>query len=587
MADMNEKDIVRGFEEIAGFELSEKKVEKDLGEIREVLRGRAGEVHGGRRRTLRTLARSRWGRMCAVAAIVVIVLSVGSRFFPGSQLEAAELLGKVADNMERLAWFKSITKSYVPGKEEPVSTDVHWIDVENTLVYAMYSDKYVHLMDYEAWRWSIYNPDVNNMTVKPLHGEWISPAGQIHEYIDKLANEGVKVRQSEGAYRGKKAIVLQFDESLNYISANGPATNMLMGGKSVKTIRSRLTIDSEYLLGASEVTYLDNEGAVIAVKKSESQAVETGPADIYELGVPRDVKVVNKVPDEKVKEIREKIEEKHGLFLDEYIAVITEARMERESERFYEAQVVFAKGKKLRVDVYGALYGNPDNVTGQYRSELAESLELLEPYWPGKDSRGIRSVRLYDGLWQYVLDAREGKLTAWEKQRRPDGDMYGDDDVDDHARKKLWWLGEPEHMFEDEYSRENGLVAMELTVQAAGSQLPKRFVLYVDPEKDCLCHRYVTEELFEAPWQEDKNWLDSVANKEILEEEVRIREVVEYGRTSAGLWYPRVITEKGYSRDYGQHKRDDDSIIRIHLIAEHPEFPEGIFDPDKLPQVAQ
>jgi hypothetical protein len=294
--------------------------------------------------------------------------------------------------------------------------------------------------------------------------------------------------------------------------------------------------------------------------------------------------MINKMPDERMQQIRASIAAHRSRFLDTYIAVITEARMEDGQERIIEGMVVCQRAKELRVDVYRRLYGQRDKVTALYHKELIASMTHLKPYWPQEENWGIRSVRLYDGLWQYVLEVRDEKLVAWDKQRRPDGDLYADDDVEDFAWRTLGWLNEPEHLFEDDYSRAHGLVAMELTSPWQGSRLPKRLVMYVDPQRDYLCHRYIDEELFDAPWQEDKNWMDKVKDKGNLTETVKTRDALEYGRTSAGQWYPKVISETGYRQPYQGRRTDEHRVIRIHLIAEHPQFPAGTFSPENLPQ---
>jgi len=588
MVDMNEKDIIGAFQRIAEYKPGEDSVGRDLQKVRDMLTSQHARIAPERESIWRIIMKSKWTKMTSAAAVIIIAISMSFSLFTGPELKAAELLAEVAKNMEKLAWVKTISKSYVPDKEEPVSTDIHWTDVRNKRVYAIYSEKYIHLMDYNLREWSVYRPETNDMVVKPLSSEWTSPSDKIEMFIKQLEEVGVEVTQSEGQYNGKKTIVIQYDETNNYLGDNGPATNMMMGGKYVRTMRFKIIIyDKERLMGAGEISYLDDEGNVITTSKSESQAIETGPGDIYELGVPRDVKIINKVPSRKVKEIHQKISEHKSRFLNEYIAVITEARIKDGEESISEGFVIFCQDKKLRVDVYKPLYGNEDKVTGLYENQLDASLGQLKPFWPDEKKRGIRSVRLYDGLWQYILEVKDDKLTAREKQRRPDGDSYGDDDLDDFTWRTLWWLNDPEHMYEDDYSRQNGLIAMELTTQSLHGRLPKRQVLYVDPEKDYVCHRYVNEKLIDAPWQEDKGWLDAVENKDRLTEEVNYREVIEYGQTLGGQWYPKVITEKGYRHDYGANKYDVNRIIRIHLISEHPSFPEGIFDLGRLPEVGE
>ncbi len=579
MTQRHEQEIISALEKAGQFELPKAAVERDLERVRQLL---AGERR--KRNIWRTIVQSRWARLTSVAAVLVIALLALTLFMEPTPA-AAKLLAQVARNMEKLAWAKTITESYAPGKDEPVSVDATWTDVRGKRVFAIYGHKYIHLMDYPRRQWTVYQPETNDMIVKPLEGEWVSPAESVQEYARKLRNEGIEVTPSEEAREGRDVIVLQFDESLNYLQGSGPATNMMMNGRHVKTMRHKLVIDKQdHLLGASEITYLDPEGNVIVTQKSTSEPVQTGPADVYELGVPRDAKIVNKVPEERMQQVRQDITAHRSRFLDTYIAVITEALTKNGQEQIIEGMVVFRRAKELRVDVYRRLYSQPDHITPLYHSELNASLTRLKTYWPEEENWGIQSMRLYDGLWQYVLEVQDDKLVAWDKQRRPDGDAYSDDDLDDFGWRTLWWLNEPEHMFEDDYSRTHALIAMELTAQWQGYRPPKRQVAYVDPQKDYICRRFIDEELFDAPWQEDKNWIDKVQDKQRLRERRRVRDVTEYGRTSAGQWYPKVITETGHELPYGRSREDVARVIRIHLLAEHPEFPEGIFDPQKLPQ---
>jgi hypothetical protein len=580
MTQRHEQEIISALERAGQFRLPEASVERDLDRVRQLL---ASERR--RRNIWRTIAQNRWTRLTAVAAVFVIVC-VPFAFLMEPAPAAARLLAQVAHNMEKLTWAKIITESYAPGKEEPVSVDVHWTDVKNKRVFAVYDRKYIHLMDYTLRQWSIYRPETNDMIITRLEGEWVSPSGAIQEYIRRLQKEGIEVTPSEEMHEGREVIVLQFAESLNYLQGSGPATNMMMNGRHVKTMRHRLVIDKQdHLLGATEITYLDPDGNVIVVQKSRSEPIRTGPTDVYELGVPKDVTIVNKVPDERVQQVRKSIATHASRFLDTYIAVITEARMENGQERITEGMVVFRRAKELRVDVYRRLYSQPDHITPLYRSELDASLTRLKSYWPEGENWGIRSVRLYDGLWQYVLEVKDDNLVAWDKQRRPDGDAYATDDVEEFAWQTLWWLNEPEHMYEDDYSRTHGLIAMELTTQWQGYRLPKRQVAYIDPQKDYICQRFIDEELFDAPWQEDKEWMNKAENKGSLRERRRVRDVTEYGQTSAGQWYPKVIAETGHELPYDRLREDVAGVIRIHLLTEHPEFPEGVFDPDRLPSV--
>ena len=380
--------------------------------------------------------------------------------------------------------------------------------------------------------------------------------------------------------------VIAFDEVLINMSRdpNEFMSNMSIGGKSVKTIRTRFIVDpATCQAGEGQISYFDAADELIVTRKMEVKPVETGPADIYELGVPRDVTIVNKVPDPRVEEIRGQIEQHRDNFLKRYVAIQTESEIEDGAERIIEAMVIYRQDKKLRVDVFRNLYGTTDELTGAWADVLATSMKHMEPFWSGKGRFGIRSIRIYDGLWQHILDERENKMVLRTPQRRPGGDAYSDDDVDDFGWRLLWWLNDPEHMYEDDFSRDNGLLAMEL-IGTGHHHVPKRLVLYVDPQKDYLYRRYSEQELFDAPWQEPGNQAKIPESSARAREQVRVYDVVEYAQTAAGQWYPKVVTIRGYEQpaDRPEMRRAIDRVSRIHLIEENPDLPDTLFDPNQL-----
>jgi len=465
--------------------------------------------------------------------------------------------------------------------------DMKWVDLKGRKVYAIYDETYIHLMDYGKMHWSIYNPKSQEMVVKKLHGQWTGPGTQLAEYARKLREEGLEVTESEELRDGIKLTVIEFDEVLNNMSTdpNQFRSKMLFGNKHVKTIRTRIVVDRASLrLGESETQYFAADDTPIITMRSEMAPLETGPADIYELGVPRDATIINKVPDARVEEIRNKIGAHRDGFLKRYVAVQTEARVEEGQERIIETMVIYQQDEKLRVDVFWNLYGAPNELTNQWAGILETSLARAKPFWPDPGRHGIRSVRIYDGLWQHMLDEREGQMVLRTPQRRPDGDMYSDDDVEDFGWRMLWWLGEPEHIYDDDFAEKNGLLAMELTAPGMTHQLPKRLALYVDPAKDYLYRRYSEEERADAPWREETAGTGGAQSYEGRRERVRVYDVIEYGQTSAGQWYPKAVTIEGYEQKAGRPdtKRPDRRISRIHLLEEDPDLPPELFDPQQL-----
>ena len=528
------------------------------------------------------------------AAIVIFAIFISIQFLPGTELNATELLAKVSKNMLQFKIVKSITENYLPGKTEPVDSEISIIDYNRKQCFKTYSRGYLHQMDYDKMIWSVYRPEDNSMVVKPLVGEWREPDEQVEEYIKKLSQEGIEVHLSELLNDGVKLSVIEYDEILNNLSVdpNKYMSNTMMNNTTVRRIHTKLIINRDQLfLSQGEMSYYDSQDNLIVTKKKTREPAETSPVDIYELGVPADVKIINQVPDKRVQEVRNSIEKHKSSFLKNYIAIQLENDVESNgSESLVEGMVIYSQGKKLRVDVFRREYSSDSDKKAMFDQVMALMTDSKIRIQPFISQEFLPSaIRIYDGLWQYELNDYSGQFIVREPLRRPEGDLYGDDDIDDFGWRTLWMLNEPEWMYEDDFSVENDLVAIEVTWQSKFGRVPERKVLHVDPNKDYMFRRYREEKLVDAPWQTDKSWIEEAQNKDQLNEEVRVYDVTEYGQTTSGQWYPKTITIKGYDswplREYSDHKEriyDFNRISRIYLLEENPDLPDELFDPNQL-----
>lgn len=587
----NEEKIVQDFKEIADFQLPQASVRRDLANLREQLDKGLKTESPAQRNVWSTIMHNRMTKYVSAAMIFAAVF-ISMQFLPTPQLSAAELLTKVSKNMTRFKIVKSVTENYLPGQTEPVSSETAIVDYNRKQCFITFSQGWLHQMDYENRIWSIYRPEDNTMIVKELSGELGNPGKQVEAYIKKLSEVGLEVRQSEIIEGGIEFTVIEYDDVL-YNMSDDPnlfVSSTIMGSRAVKTIAHKLLINrSDLFLGWSEIRYYDPQDNLIVTKKATSEPIDSAPADIYELGVPDDVKIINKVPDERVQEVCKQIEEHRGRFLKSYLAVQTEMDVTGQQPHLMEGTVIYCKGRKIRVDSFRSIYSSDKQkpIPAEATELLKDSLALLEQYVPG--SVRPREIRIYDGLWQHIYEEQGDKMVLKKPHRRPDGDMYGDDDIEDFGWRKLWMYDElPAYMIEDDFSTEKGLLAMEVTWQSQWGWVPERKVLYVDPAKDYLFRRYIEEKLIDAPWQIDKTWIDQLdeQKKKRLRESVRVYDVTEYGQTTAGQWYPKTITSKGYDQynPLGEngYREKWNRVYRIDLLEENPDLPDELFDPEIL-----
>ena len=88
----------------------------------------------------------------------------------------------------------------------------------------------------------------------------------------------------------------------------------------------------------------------------------------------------------------------------------------------------------------------------------------------------------------------------------------------------------------------------------------------------------------DAPWQNDKTWLANIDSSKIPPDSYTINEVTEFAQTDSGVWYPKVI--KNTWRGESSAGKERSSTKNIYLNT-NPIFPEGIFNPENLPNLSK
>lgn len=148
-------------------------------------------------------------------------------------------------------------------------------------------------------------------------------------------------------------------------------------------------------------------------------------------------------------------------------------------------------------------------------------------------------------------------------------------------------IGKTGHIIEDNYAKENNFIFIERlqqgSIHSGNVTLPGRFLFYLDPQKDYICRRKVTEWRPDARWQEDKNWLEGVKPEKIRDGSITVADITDVIQAPNGYWYPNVIVVKqsGIRKDYKEASLKVSSIKRVYVRTD-PEFPDGIFDPGNL-----
>jgi hypothetical protein len=256
---------------------------------------------------------------------------------------------------------------------------------------------------------------------------------------------------------------------------------------------------------------------------------ERGPADIYDLGLSRDIPIINSLELPSWQEII------NVYFFykykrpapEKYIAIVTREFRLRGSP-VESVEICYAGGgcykrERYYLDDLGADIGNTFDSLLEWTQSLKNkgsisiSLHLENCFYSAK--------RTEHGYWKTTKQTHKGReLTAEDFWQISPVIEIGWPDIAGHA-----------DVIQDDFARENNLIRIE----AKGRQW------YLNPERDYICQKY--------------GYPDGATT-----------EVKEFAQTREGRWYPKSV--KG------------PWISNTVYLETNPVFPEGIFDPNELPK---
>lgn len=267
---------------------------------------------------------------------------------------------------------------------------------------------------------------------------------------------------------------------------------------------------------------------------------DDGPEDIYDLGVPKDVTVINNLPSVEAKELIDICNAYRENFTS-YIVVVISGSPSLVVDGVYVNYIngnIANAGRffKYLHFSYGFLF---DAKRDLFEKEVEDDFDSFLDSLENKNFGKLVSISLWDGEHRHKV--RKGK-SPYEKSRSP-GSIR---DIGLRAWPVVMPMGE---VFQDEYCEQENLIGL----KAGGMQY------YFDPEHDYICVKINDGDL--------------------------IREVRELARTENGSWYPRRIELTIIERDTeGVEVSREVTNVETLFVKMVPEFPEGTFDPVNLPR---
>ncbi len=523
----------------------------------------------------RTIMRSQTTKLVTAAVIVAAIL-ISISHFNETVVKAVEF-EEITQALQHVPWMHMTKSGFERGAN--VTAD-EWIGFERKIHagkaangYAMFGSEIDH-RNFE------YDPNSHTITISYVEVfpvDVSSPDMLLTSMRKMLEQQGAQTVVKMGTYQGRK---IQIQE-ITLTNAGGRG--------ELHAVTLYVDPDSK-LLYSAEVKGIDTVGQTVMAGTITFDYPPSGPQSIYDLGVPRDAWIVDKTPAPDFSAVSEEYRRRKAEAAQEYLAVIVHQE-KSPSEVVRMLDVEYKSERKVRHERYflsprGEVI--PELGPG-YRGQLADSLEPLLAWARHRyeDPDTLLSVHLYDG--QYYHSISRDDDSGWGERNKaysPTGDV----ELSQTVIYQAWpTIPSTARIVQDDYARQNGLICIENLTQ--GRVLPQgmvghpgRFLYYLDPARDYLCRRQVMEWRPDADWQLDKTWLKNIDPKKVAGGSMVVWEIAEVFQAPNGHWYPRVIVQKQTEtrEDYRSAPLKVYDVETIYLDLS-PTFPEGIFDPKRLP----
>lgn len=216
----------------------------------------------------------------AAAAMIIIGAFFGIYQITGSIDGASIAFADVIEAMNNAAWMHQTGKGFVQGIE---AIGEQWLGFEAKIHATKSADGKRIFWDINQQKRYYYDPEKNHIIIEDTSGTEMpfgasSPTMMLEEIHKTLVEQGAEVVIESAEYNGRKVQFQQFSLSLTEQS---------------QLLKLYIDPQSKFLV-AAEVSIKDMTGKVLMDGIATFSYPKTGPASIYDLGVPKNTPVVTK-----------------------------------------------------------------------------------------------------------------------------------------------------------------------------------------------------------------------------------------------------------------------------------------------------
>lgn len=174
---------------------------------------------------------------------------------------------------------------------------VHWQHFPSERAFEITSDGCISHTNYgsEQKRY-LYDPSVGTLTIMAApRGAFNGPNSafsMVSAFVQYNAEEGASIKKYTDRHNGRRVQVYEIEKVRR-------DEGMSLGSEVVAKIRYRIMADiKSKLMVAARAEWFDKNDETIRYSTVEADYPETGPSDIYALGVPRTARIVDETDTE-------------------------------------------------------------------------------------------------------------------------------------------------------------------------------------------------------------------------------------------------------------------------------------------------
>lgn len=510
----------------------------------------------------------------AVTATIIVVIMLGFTFFGHGIDGASPAIAQMKHAMAHVPWIHAIN-------DNSTCSDESWVSFEQKIEITKKQTGKITYKDYINKIKYVYSPETETITLSEFSDDTL-PLGTstLFELIDSL----VAREQASGAQLTHKK-GLYHDIPVDILELNRTENNWAERIEIFVDRANHLPLASSVISGGigSEPNYI---GSIVF------DYPPTGPQDIFALGLPRSTKTIDLRPKPEVLAVLKTYRAYRNSAPAKFAAVAIfdfEASvhaLELEEDLFGYATLMYNNQQHLYHQEYKIVQSK-----AQYTYPMGNTFASVANWCQQSNGTVPTSTDLWDGVYHYYHN-HSADNSHWEKQPRKEDHRIGQLSF---LQQKAWPIIASTakqsapiqyNFIENGHSKKHGLICIERLQQGDASpgrhkaMPPTRNLYYLNPAKDYICQRLDEYRRLDAPWQQDKSWCHGVDPNRIRPDATIIIEVNAYSQTNEMKWYPKMSTRTGH----GSSKNGTPTmIIETIFFEEQIDFPEGIFDPKKLP----